>query len=122
MGEIASCADVSDLDGMERFNSILAELTAYSHAHFVTEEKILQKYGYTLMVEHKIEHQKYKVALGDFHLSEIGGTIDIGEVKRYLSNWWLHHILETDMTYKEFLLGLDEASTLSHLHDQPQID
>ena len=109
VGQIAACAEDDSLEGTNQFHVILGELSVYAMTHFHTEEQLLSQCNYALLKEQRAEHQRYKVGLGDFHLSALSGVVDKVGLKQYLSDWWLHHILESDMRYKDALQGISPA-------------
>lgn len=105
--QAADCLADSSLEGTEHFHILLNDLAVYAKKHFRTEEEILIQYDCPLLGEQIAEHQAYEIRLGEFLLAAIYATPDKAGVYRFLSEWWLHHILESDMRYSEFLRGIN---------------
>lgn len=84
-------------------DSVIEELTAYINYHFETEEDLLESVNYPYLEEHKKKHLHFVglvgKMVGDIHV----GTIDVEQVKKCLTNWFLEHICIEDMKFKEYL-------------------
>lgn len=96
-----------DCDGskasIESFHVILNDLAFYASKHFETEEQVLMQIGYPKLSAQKDQHDGYSETLVEFLIAAIGGTIDKLSLQNYLEKWWISHILESDMEYKELL-------------------
>lgn len=103
--EAASCLQDDTVVGDEQFHLILDELLKYAREHFSTEESILASISYPELEQQKTEHFDYVESLTDFLLKASGGHLDKAGVYQFLSDWWLRHILESDMYYKPYLQG-----------------
>jgi hemerythrin len=84
---------------------ILAMLVQYTVEHFAHEEKLMEKYGYSGLEEHKQVHQDLIQAVGE--LKEKAGSAGTEELARqllkFLRYWVLEHIVEVDKKYGSFL-------------------
>lgn len=79
------------------------DLAFYARKHFETEEQVLRQIGFPKLSEQKEQHDGYSEILVEFLLAAIGGTIDKSALQNYLENWWINHILVSDMEYSDFL-------------------
>jgi hemerythrin-like metal-binding protein len=66
--------------------------------HFRTEENILQQSNYPLCQPHKHQHDAYLDIL-DSILTGENDCSNAYLLKEYLVNWWIDHILCSDMQY-----------------------
>lgn len=98
--QAADCLEDDNREGRLLFHSILNELCVYAEQHFHTEEAILNQHNYPQLAEQRAEHLEYQTQLAEFLYAATTGTIDKVGLHRYLSDWWQHHILESDMLYK----------------------
>lgn len=88
---------------IDAFHAILNDLAFYARKHFETEEQVLRQIGFPKLSEQKEQHDGYSEILVEFLLAAIGGTIDKSALQNYLENWWINHILVSDMEYSDFL-------------------
>ena len=102
---LADCIESTSPGADSRFHEILDELAVYARTHFETEEELLAGHGYEGLEAQRQEHFEYRrtvmkiiclAAVGEFHKIEL---------QSFLACWWRDHILESDMAYREFLLG-----------------
>ena len=114
----AACIEDDSPEGMDRFRSILFDLGSYVDIHFQTEEKLLKENHYPLLDEQQEEHADYAAKMDDFLLKATFGVFDRVGLHQYLSHWWLHHILESDMQYKDFLLEISGRRGADLLQNQ----
>ncbi|MCX7162301.1 MAG: bacteriohemerythrin [Betaproteobacteria bacterium] len=96
----ADCMEDDSARGREQFHVILNDLCIYAEQHFRTEEVLLGQHHYAGLTGHKAEHEDYQAKLVGFLYSASFGIIDKEGLRRYLSDWWIHHILESDMQYR----------------------
>ena len=101
--EAAACMADDSRAGKEQFHAILHELCNYADVHFETEEALLARHNYPGLSEQHAEHTEYRAQLCDFLFAATTGTLDKAGLHQYLSIWWQHHILESDMQYSKFL-------------------
>ena len=55
-----------------------------------------------MLAEHAEEHERFQTALVDFLVSAVHGEQDKIGVFRFLSEWWIHHILVSDLDCKPY--------------------
>ncbi|MDD3815045.1 MAG: bacteriohemerythrin [Desulfocapsaceae bacterium] len=100
----------------ELINIHLNQLKRYSAVHFGFEEKILQDHNYFLLKEHICLHDAFvgqliKLEKKFSSLAKNSPNILVYEevelfawkVIKFVSQWWLHHILVEDKKYMNFL-------------------
>lgn len=93
----------------ETLSNLLHQLTQYAHDHFITEEAILKKYGYSGLDKQKKDHKEYRLKVVNFCMDTVDHKKTVPkELKRFILNWWKDHILIDDMSYKAFFENLGE--------------
>ncbi|MFD3157000.1 bacteriohemerythrin [Haloimpatiens sp. FM7330] len=99
-----------EYDHFDEIMNILDELKDYTHYHFKSEEDLLTKHGYeTLQFKlHRLEHKSFIHKMDSFNEKSIDFEQKDSVLKMlsFIENWISHHILETDMSYKEFFSKL----------------
>lgn len=103
-----SIDDTSEV-GAELFHVVLNDLCRYADVHFRTEEAILERIGYPNIEEQRVEHQNYLDEVSDFLFKATLGRLDRLGLARFLTGWWMHHILDSDMHYAPFMQGAAES-------------
>jgi len=87
----------------ETVSDTLMAMTRYAQAHFKTEERLMETYGYPGLEEQKKQHRDFRKSTVDFSTAAYYGIDQVPEaLLEYLVNWWVHHILEDDMAYRAF--------------------
>ncbi len=83
---------------------IIDELAKYAIVHFSTEEKLMQKYGYPGLANHKREHEIFIQKVEEFKKEQAEGKITLSiKVLNFLKDWLINHIMGTDKEYGPFL-------------------
>lgn len=95
--------------GTEEFFVVLGYLCDYAAKHFRAEESLLLKYAYPFFEEHKLEHEEFVSKLTAFFNSAVHGNADKQGVHQFLTRWWLHHILDSDMQYRDIFIAADHS-------------
>ena len=89
--------------GSETISEILLSMTNYAMFHFKTEEDFLREHGYPEFESHKKEHTGFRKQTLSFCMDTMDNKNTIpDEILAFLKDWLLHHILVSDMQYKEF--------------------
>ena len=92
--------------------NILDRLILRTRAHFLAEERLLDRHGYPGLAIHKSEHERLLSQLdtlrGRFGEADQadqthGLTLEAAE---FLQNWLLDHIKVNDKPYRPFLMSL----------------
>ncbi|WP_429885215.1 bacteriohemerythrin [Geoalkalibacter halelectricus] len=84
--------------------ALLKRLDQYTKAHLSFEERLLLENGYPDLPAHLELHRVMKARMAG--LAWMGEAMDeeaAQELFDFLKAWWLHHILEEDMKYSEYL-------------------
>lgn len=93
----------------ETLSHLLHQLTQYAHEHFMTEEAILEKYGYNGLIQQKKDHKEYRLKVVNFCMDTVDHKKSVPlDLQEFILNWWKDHILIDDMSYKTFFEELDE--------------
>jgi|GEM_PF-207224 len=75
----------------------LFELDKYAKIHFKEEERMMEKYGYPLLEQHRAMHDSFIGKIREFWLDLRHNPIIVGtEVVDYLTDWLVRHIQKTD--------------------------
>ena len=102
---LADCAISTEEGSDTTFHDILNELANYARTHFANEEKLLADTGYPDLTAHCDDHCSYESDLADFLFSACVSQPDKSAVHRFVLGWWLKHILQNDMAYRDHLLA-----------------
>jgi len=79
-----------------RFRHAQSDLLFYIDEHFKTEERMLRRCGTAIYERHHEEHAYFWQMLSE-KLQEIAeGEIGRDEFRQFLTEWWSHHILQSD--------------------------
>jgi hemerythrin len=95
---------VAEGDAKSYIEAVLEELISCTQWHFKHEERLMLKYGYEGILEHKSEHQELiecAKALRQRLLQESKGVSS--EDVEFLEHWLTGHILGTDMDLGAYL-------------------
>ena len=87
----------------EAVRQVLMEMTTYGLVHFQFEEGIMQKYRYPDLDAHKKSHKDYRQTAAKLSAAASVGLEVTDVMVDYLCNWWIHHILEEDLLYREHI-------------------
>ncbi|MCX6055232.1 MAG: hypothetical protein NTZ74_10030 [Chloroflexi bacterium] len=80
------------------------KLTKYATIHFRAEELLLEEYGYPNLAFQKKEHKAYRIKVVSLCQATFIHEDSVpAELLMFLRDWWVKHILETDMKYRSFL-------------------
>ena len=84
----------------EAIAETIAELIKYTKEHFSTEEKLFAKHAYPEAAEHKVQHDKFVEKVSEFKERFEAGKMTMSvEMRLFLSNWLVTHILKVDKNY-----------------------
>jgi hemerythrin len=83
----------------------LHRLDNYIRYHCAQEELCMQLTRYPELEEHKKEHQKLNILIGDLHDRFCNSTDpkDAAEIAQFVSDWLIDHIFVTDRKYTAHL-------------------
>ncbi len=84
--------------------NLLFELLSYTKYHFTAEERLMEKFNYQQINEHRLEHKKLTEQVEQFLEKYSTGAADLDEqLFDFLKKWLFEHILDTDKKLGEFL-------------------
>ena len=109
INQLVDCREAQSAGSSAVFHEILSGLFDYAQVHFKAEEAHLHRIGYPHIAAHELEHAVFVETVTSFSLAAVGGVLDLAGVHRYLREWLLGHILESDMQYRRFTEKSDLA-------------
>ena len=89
-----------------KFSDTFTALMAQAREHFVAEEALLTQCGYPMLDELQNEHDEF-----DYLSNEIVTTENFEhvELQRFLTLWWVGHIVGSGKKYRAFLEKLSQV-------------
>jgi hemerythrin-like metal-binding protein len=86
--------------GSQIMTEILCDLVGYTSEHFADEERLMEEVEYPKFKHHQNQHRQLlqKVERLQFEFDQQGKRIT-SEVREFLKNWLINHILKDDMAY-----------------------
>lgn len=96
----SACLADSSGESAGEFHLILNDLMEYARQHFRSEEQLLREFGYAGLAAQLAEHQVYLDRLVGFMTAAMDGIIDKQGLQQYLVEWWMRHILVSDMQFR----------------------
>jgi len=87
-------------------NGILGFLENYVREHFTTEEDLMMKNENPEFQKHRSQHLAFRDIIKQFRweLESRGADAYLAlKVEKELRNWWMNHILKTDISHAQFL-------------------
>lgn len=83
---------------------LISDLEDYTRYHFDREEKMMEAADMSDLDAHKSEHSDFvdwlRTVRKSFSASPETQSVLHHEIRRYLNDWLVEHILKTDMSYK----------------------
>jgi hemerythrin-like metal-binding protein len=93
-------------DGGAHFEVVsetLTRLTQYLQLHFQAEEDLMMQYHVPDLQSHREEHLKFTKQVSGFCVQVMNDRLDIlDELRTFLREWLVHHIMTTDMKYADY--------------------
>lgn len=88
-------------DKYDQIKSLLNELKEYTALHFAHEEEYMQSIGYKKLFTQKIQHEAFIHWLEEHEFNSVDEEYEdqdavIDNILKYLTDWLVSHILETD--------------------------
>ncbi|RDU22882.1 bacteriohemerythrin [Anaerosacchariphilus polymeriproducens] len=85
-------------DKYDNIRQVLIELREYTIMHFEHEEEYMKSIQYKRMFTQKVEHDAFRKKIEDLEFEKLDEKQEemIKEILEFLTNWLVHHILETD--------------------------
>ena len=95
---------VTEEDAPEYLAAVLEELINCTAWHFSHEERLMLKYGYEEIAEHKMEHQELIKSAKELQQKVLqAGKLVANEDIEFLEHWLTEHILTADMKLGSYL-------------------
>ncbi|MES9825360.1 MAG: hemerythrin family protein [Candidatus Thiodiazotropha endolucinida] len=85
--------------------SLFVELGLYTHFHFVSEENLMHRSGYSGVQEHKKLHNKLIDGLNKNKLLFEEGHIEAIQVIDFLEMWFISHTVKEDRKFADYMIG-----------------
>ena len=97
---------------IHKLSAMLEQLILRTRAHFVSEERMLDRHGYPGLAIHKAEHERLlvqaetlKARYDDAGRADETRAVTM-EIADFLQTWLLDHIRTNDRPYRPFLMSL----------------
>ncbi|WP_342616785.1 hemerythrin family protein [Rhodoferax sp. GW822-FHT02A01] len=97
------CAE--GIQGDEHFHAVLNDLMQYALKHFNLEETVLEKNHYPEIEAQKSSHLEFIRTLTLYLEAAMCRHLKKQEVADFIWNWWLFHILKSDMRFRDTLMA-----------------
>ncbi len=83
----------------------ILDMQSYARFHFADEEDLMRRYGYPDLAKHIRIHEGF-IRKAEAFLDDLEETplATITEVASFLSEWLIHHIIETDGKYSRYIV------------------
>jgi hemerythrin-like metal-binding protein len=94
----ANARDVSSA----ALHEILSDVFDYTRYHFKAEEDYLSRIGYPDTARHASQHAAFVEKISAFSIASSNGVLESVKMHRYLLEWLMDHILESDLHYGKF--------------------
>jgi len=95
---------VAEGDAADYVQAVLEELISLTVWHFRHEERLMLKYGYAGLAEHKAEHQELIESVQELQQKYLQGGETVSEEDiQFLEQWLTAHIYDEDMKLGNFL-------------------
>jgi hemerythrin-like metal-binding protein len=89
-------------------HEMLDGMIKYATTHFVDEERLMSLHNYPDFEIHQKQHVEFMAKTEEFCFIEEGKVVvhDFSEtILEYLRDWWVNHILVSDMKCKPWFTG-----------------
>ncbi|MDD4527588.1 MAG: bacteriohemerythrin [Candidatus Margulisbacteria bacterium] len=94
-------------NGRDVLEKTLSELLDYTAYHFLTEESLLESYGYPEIKNHIKEHEALTAQVKTFYERFSAGETSITiPLSIFLKDWLINHTLYSDKKYGIFIANL----------------
>lgn len=104
-GQIIDCVSDDGRGFVGRFSVVRDDLLDSVEEHFRSEENLLGHCAYPLLPQHAEEHRESRVRLSKFLMSVTSSAqVDKELLTNFLSQWWFHHVLESDRKFAGAIL------------------
>ncbi len=104
--------DAEGNDTRRVIDMVMEALNRYARFHFAREEQVMVACGFPALGVHRAEHAGFSrmlAAIPQRHHGEKAAQ----ELRDYLKDWLLHHILIQDMAYKPYIAESSDVEDIS---------
>jgi len=102
--EVGTLIDAKEETPLYSTIKVLSELNLYTIFHFRKEEKLMEAAHYPLLEEHKKLHDNFIKKVQELKDNYIENDPLINyEMYNYLSEWIIHHIMQVDSKYRDYI-------------------
>jgi hemerythrin-like metal-binding protein len=86
----------------ETFSEVVMEAINYAITHFKSEETFMETIHYPRLEAHKNEHKLFLLKMAEESKLAMEKNEGISDLLEYLYEWFIHHILYSDMEIVKF--------------------
>ena len=101
--------DTPNIDSnSEIIDEMLNNMIKYATTHFVDEERLMERHDYPNFEAHQKQHVAFMVKTEEFCRIEEGAFVVHNfsdEVCKYLRDWWVNHIVASDLKAAPWISG-----------------
>ncbi len=97
---LADCASDPGQDAEQQFRAIFNELLTRVREHFSTEEALLSTSDHPELDDHRAAQEEFEY-LGTEIITT--ANFEMPEIQRFLSLWWVGHLVDSAKKYREGL-------------------
>ena len=85
-------------------DDLLTRLIEFTRMHFLSEEKLMEQYGFPGLAEHRAEHQRLLAQLQKF-ITRLQHHEDVhmDDFLCFLHDWFINHVASLDQQYGPWL-------------------
>lgn len=97
---------INMLDDETLVEVVLEQLERYAREHFRDEERLMEEAGYPALAEHRALHAAFAEWLAGMQKACLApGVAPLlrDDIRAYLENWLIEHILVEDMAYRPYV-------------------
>ncbi len=88
----------------ETMGKTITDLLTYAGKHFITEERLFDRYGYPDAPGHKLEHKAFMDKMSEFRTAFETRQLSLSiTLMQYLYGWVTSHLKSSDLKYAGFL-------------------
>lgn len=91
---------------------VMEALNRYARFHFAREEQVMTACGFPALGVHRAEHVSFSRTLAAIPERQHGEKA-AQELRDYLRDWLLHHILIQDMAYKPYIAESSDVEEIT---------
>lgn len=103
-------SDIQGDKGPDALKPTLELLAEYAERHFAAEETLLRTAGYPGLEEQEKQHAFFRSQVAVLRRTFQGASgVDLQSTLQFMRDWFLHHIMEVDRGYANYLKTATES-------------